>query len=332
MVVLSPHGMGQVSTKCVCRLTNLGGPSAIRRLMADTPWYRNLDLLTDLLSTVDDDVLAHLVLVQRVTLQLGTKEVLRRMRTDPQRFERFRHSLCMAVAESPAVNVAALKVFFVKVKSHMWMYAIPSSHLEVMQRNDMLDAACISEGFRKDIYGKEMKNLVKRMPLKLLYKVWLPLFTGYRVDMDTEEELMKDPSVLRALTLRVMHKYREELIVNEKFVRKCFEHRLVSVILQLVRQQEFFTVDTRCRDLTELCILVACDVGNIEVFSQLTDVIEPRHIAYAVRFSTYEFLLSVHHLRDKIRDFNDTVRCIADSKSFQNFKERRFLDWCVNHP
>ncbi|KAJ3038939.1 hypothetical protein HDV00_012769 [Rhizophlyctis rosea] len=146
--------------------------------------------------------------------------------------------------------------------------------------------------------------------------------------MEKEAASYADSSLLRAMTVQVLHKFRDQIVINEKFVRKCFSHKLTDVIFQLIRQQEYFKVETQCKDLTDLCVIMACQLDNLEVFSQLTRSVEPRHILYAIRFGSFDFLMGMYKLKWSIRDFDKTVEYISRSPAMFNFKERRFLNYC----
>jgi len=303
--------------------------------MSCIPIYKNVDVLNEIISNVDDETLATLVLASKELLRQSVFHVLKRMRNDAERFEKFRSYILLRSSSMDAINKLALKTFGVKIHSLPMLHVFTTDGLRILSQGGFCDVDRLTWDVRIQINSKEFKHLVGRLPSRLLYSIWKRIFqdnpTTMEADTDNEIATYKDMAVLRVLTSQVLFKLRKKLVINERFILKCFIHKLYGILYQLVQQQEFYVVDTRCKNLTDTVILMAMELDCFQVVYQLVSHIRMEHVAFALKWSTQPFLIALFKERAKIPDFDKTIYKLLGSKMHRTLKEQQFLEYYQSH-
>lgn len=183
---------------------------------------------------------------------------------------------------------------------------------------------------------------LRSLPPLLLYRIWQEVFLqrqGVEVADNETESVKKLPvpkKLISLLTDDVMTLFRETLIINDRFLLKCFEHGLENILLFLYENQQCFKVSITTPKLHDLYIMLACDTECTSMFMRLVKKVTRLHIEYALRHATFDFLLVIWKARQYIPRFNMYIQEITQDPEqpmyLREYKQRRFLEWCAAHP
>jgi hypothetical protein len=170
-----------------------------------------------------------------------------------------------------------------------------------------------------------------------LFALWECMFNGGHRDEDAfvglgkmqkkklESEFTVKKKILTILTNDVLGKFRNVIVVNDRFVLKCIEHELDSVLFHLLDAKDFYKVDISTETLTDLYLMLASEVGNVTLFSKFAKEVSMEHLLYALTFATYDFLVAMYKMKKAIPDLRKNL-LVLDTMTRKDAKQERFLE------
>ena len=292
-------------------------------------------------------------------LALIVRELHSRYRREPTYEEEvskaFQTYLRELAAGDPVYYVPAL-CRAIGSKLHLWgtVAAYPTPILQRYVDANLIDHRAVYSDWTAtfsecSLKGKDQMAIgqsLRCLPPLLLYRIWQVGFLA-TADPSLAGEVKPSPAVKRKaealkrlmglLTDNVMTVFRSDLVINDRFVLKCFEHGLDNILLYLYDNQRFFQLSISTPELQDLYIMLACDTGSITMFLHFVKKIRRIHIEYAMKNASNDFLMIVWKSRAYIPHFHEYIQSIRDEKEEQSiasrdFKQRRFLEWCTTHP
>ena len=178
------------------------------------------------------------------------------------------------------------------------------------------------------------------LPRRYIYPLWENLFLKVDTYKDFTEGMSKQALValqkiqanqkkcLTVLTTYVMDVYRTKLIINEDFVNKLFRHKLEKLIYMLLDNRRFYKITLKEGTLEDLCLALSCEYADVKTFNKLVSFVNINHMAYALQFASYEFLMYMWKVRGYIPDFKKNIDTLKKSMIKQDWKQIKFFSWC----
>ncbi len=309
----------------------------------------------------DMDMLLALARTSRRHQSIAVHELQSRCRRAPDLLEllvsRFQMYLTELAASDPIYYIPSLcRALGHQVRSWDVVAAYPAPVMQRYLEADLIDHRNVCDEWLTTMSNKFAKvrhniqfNLrfiedpLRCLPPLLLYRIWQVAFLT-SVDYGEEAKLQQSAKtgiearkwLIGVLTDNVMTVFRSTLIINDRFVLKCFEHDLDNILLYLYENPQFFNLSISTPKLEDLYIMLACETGSITMFLRLVKKVRKIHIEYAMRHASSDFLMLIWKSRSYIAHFHDYIQAIqADLDrplALREFKERRFLEWCTTHP
>ena len=148
------------------------------------------------------------------------------------------------------------------------------------------------------------------------------------MDKNSEKSRKK---YLHSLTDNVLSLYLNELIIDDKFVWKCFEHGLDGILNQIYDNQDLFKLSISTETLSDLYILMSVDADRIEQFLRHVNDVKVSHIEYAIRFGNINFLMMMWKSKKYIKNFDTIVKDLEKTMQGKQWIQLYFFDWCKHH-
>ncbi len=296
----------------------------------------------------DTESLLTLACVAKRQLDIVTHELKRRCRLDPeyeQHLKRDFQEYLVGLVGTTIVLYTPVLCRALEYKFTTWaaVTAYPTGILQRYLDANLIDPKAIYADAGLEFYHPAtITQEIRNLPPMLLYQIWEVAFLGKNKKQSSDKQPTDKPKpettkkLIYLMTDRVMAVFRTSLIINDRFVLKCFEHGLDSVLLYLYDNERFFKLSITTPKLEDLYIMLACDTGSVGMFLHFTRKIQRIHIEYALRHASNEFLMVVWKSRQYIPAFREHMQAIQADEDHpmktRDFKQRTFLDWCITHP
>ena len=207
------------------------------------------------------------------------------------------------------------------------------------------------ERIARDLYNrkweKEFETEKILIPQDDLYNIWEHLFLSlqeYKTVQYIELanlgsgakkavlELRKNRKLyITSLTNYILTAFRPKLTINDRFMSKCFEHELDTIIFFILENQKFFNISITTDSLIDLLILLSIDYNNVVTFARFSPLLTRAHLEYAIHFASFDFLLLMWKMRRYIPNFDKTVLELRETMKGQEWKQHKFFEWCRDH-
>jgi len=168
----------------------------------------------------------------------------------------------------------------------------------------------------------QVKKKLEQLPKYFGYNIWYNLFNS---DIVLPKQIL-----LTHLTNFVFDNFRDDLIINNKFIMQCFKRKLDKIIIFIYEYKKFLCIELRQNESLERVLLkFAADYDNMDIFSShyLNTHIDSVVIEYCIHYAPYDFLLSLWKFKNKVPIDVDFSRIIQDFKP-QNKKQMEYIKWC----
>lgn len=283
-------------------------------------------------------------------LDTSSREILSRCKASSETRERVDEAITTLGAShiSPRYRRLLFNKLEYKVDSWKRLRCYPEPIIRELIRDRLVDACKVGHNLFLELFKPEDWGIttadIRRLPPNLLYKIWEPVFLASpekeaigaaKQNKKNKESLYLRKKLLTLLTDEVMTTFRKRIVINDRFVLKCFEHGLDSILLYLLENRQFFQFNITAPQLEDLYLMIACDTSGSAMFLRLVQSVGLPHIRYALRHATFDFLMILWKSRKHIENFDvyiDTIRSDPDQRYLSDFKQRQFIDWCIIHP
>lgn len=197
----------------------------------------------------------------------------------------------------------------------------------------------------KDVHNSEFEEQKSTMTKGIIYNLWEEMFYApelfkYEFELQGLTKQQKEFVVAKKTNIRkyigsftdyVLTVYRNEITINDRFVAKLFEHDLEKILVFILENEKFFSISVSTEKLSDLYIILACDMGNFKIFSKMLPYVNIYHFEYAVRFATLDFLMMMWKMRRWLPKFDENMRILQNNMEKKEWKQLQFFDWWMKH-
>lgn len=235
------------------------------------------------------------------------------------------HDFCSC--RDNTVNVLLYKRLYIKIDLWLHIHLYNTQVLQILEKHKLVNHGKIAKSLEKCEWDENFKSEQTKLSDNALYRIWEKLFL-MPMYTDTGEivSLKKYKPFITSLTERVLLNFRKEIIINEKFIDKLFQHEMEMILIYLYENQRFFNISNM--NLTDIYLMNSCDKDNISMFIKLTKNVNINHLEYAVRFSSQLFLMSLWKIRRYIPNFDENMKILKKTMKGKDSKHYKFFDWC----
>jgi hypothetical protein len=194
-------------------------------------------------------------------------------------------------------------------------------------------------------YDKNFEKEKNVIPCDIIFKIWNKMyyasdqykyqFTLQGLSKSQKDLIQKQKSNQRAyitsLTDHIITAFRKELVIDDRFIFKAFEHDLESILSFIFDNTEFFIIKISTNNLTDLYLTFAIDMSHIKIFSKMLHHVNIQHLEYALRFATLDFLMIIWKIRRWIPNYDEYMQTLQSIMSKRDWKQLQYFDWWERH-
>ena len=177
------------------------------------------------------------------------------------------------------------------------------------------------------------KFQVLQLDKKLMYKIWLKLFLLPRFKKLSEDVLLTVKitkvyqQTLETLTDHVLKEFREKIVINDRFIVRCFEIKMYKHLMTILRHEDYFAFDISQKSLKDLYIKISCETGDTRMLLDFIDELTLDHLSFAIQHSPPDILSCLLKFKKRIPDFKNNMNAL--SKTFSNkVQYKKFFEYC----
>jgi hypothetical protein len=244
-------------------------------------------------------------------------------------------------------------------KITLWQELYDLATLEMEKKNtkcdlllkaNLLDFSSIEEDIQHITAGGnetykqyEEEKRDGRIPKRILYRLWEHMFVGRGNARSVNDELLLESlsknernkrermvnikkKYLTSLTEHILVLYRDQIVINDAFVHKCFEHNLDKILTTLLETQRFYRIELSQGTLLDLYIVLACDVNNMKMLIKLLPDMNIHHLEYALKYGSYDLLSIIYRYRKTVPSFDANMRMLDRIFTKKDWKLIKFFD------
>jgi hypothetical protein len=188
----------------------------------------------------------------------------------------------------------------------------------------------VGKSIKQCNHKKTFEESLEKIPKLYRYKLWSHFF---KIIPNTEDkQTFPDMYLLNTITLSILHSFRKELVIDEKFIMICFQFKMTIVLFYLLENHSHFIFEIGSRDtrneLVDLYIYNSLDYNYLDLFTneKIFTLVRKKHLKYAIKNSSFEFLLQLLKLQNKFSDFNKVILELEKEIHPKNNKQFEFFN------
>lgn len=135
-------------------------------------------------------------------------------------------------------------------------------------------------------------------------------------------------NIIYHLTKHILSHMRLSIIINEKFILKCFESKKLTKILTFIHINKKFyniSINEGKYNIEDLYIYLSIDKDNFEILLYMISKIKKKHLEYALKYGNMNLLLVLAKERKQIENFEQCLKEIKGESSKLNDKQVTFF-------
>lgn len=218
----------------------------------------------------------------------------------------------------------------IKSWEELGMYS--KKQLDIIYKNKLYNLNSIVSNIYKVEFQliQDIKDQLYNLPPKLLYLIWCRCFKNVKNKENVNESFKK---FLSTATFMVFDHFKDNLVINQKFLLLCFQHKLDNVLIFLLKNPKFFYIDLgKSKSLADNIIFLACETDHLTLLLNpvLLEYLAKHHIKYAMIHGSNEFLISLWKSRRLLQlDLYDiVVNQLAFDPQLRGAKQQEFIKTC----
>ena len=234
------------------------------------------------------------------------------------------------------------------IQSRLDRYGEKGKKFDLVYKGGLLDLdeieesiKCITSSTDGEIYSQyEEEKRDPRFPRRVLYRVWEHMFLKSApknddlllesLSHDEKKKRQRDTNLkktyLTSLTDHILTLYRNDIVINDAFVYKCFEHNLEKVLTILLDTQQFYRVELGKGTLLDLYIVLSCDLNNVKMFMKMLPEFNIHHLEYVLRYGSYDMLTMIYRYGKTIKSFDANMNMLDRMLVKKDWKLVKFFD------
>lgn len=221
-------------------------------------------------------------------------------------------------------------------------YAYSHKMMNRLQKEKRIDYESIVVDLLSKPYTAVLEKEKLTFPPFVIYRLWECVFLQKEIYSDelsmegmTKSEKTKVETTkknkrryISSLTEDVLSLYRETLLINDIFICKCFEHGLDKILFFILENRKYYRIELKEGTLEDNYIAISCDMGNVKIFTALMSFINIHHMEYALRYSSFSFLMLIWQMRKSIPNFDEYIKTLKKTMKGQNWKQMKYFEYC----